>query len=131
MDRKFGEKAKKSISKVVGYAIWVLIVLLALSLIKNVGRRARIEAEIDDERAKIAKIQEDNRRLEEEILQAESGDFIESQIRNKLGLVKEGETIVVLPDEEILKSLAPQSMFEENALPDPNWRKWLKLFSVI
>jgi cell division protein FtsB len=129
MDKKrFAEKFKGSFNKLAGYAIWILILLLALSVIRNVGRRARIEAEIDAERAKVIKMQEDNKRLAEEVLQAQSGDFIERQIRNKLGLVKDGEAIVVLPDEEILRDLAPQALFEEDTLPDPNWKKWLKLF---
>ncbi len=43
-------------------------------------------------------------------------------------MAKEGEIIIVLPDEEILGTLAPNLEEEEEALPDPNWKKWLKLF---
>jgi hypothetical protein len=42
--------------------------------------------------------------------------------------VKEGEVIVVLPDEDILRKLAPLLPTEENTLPEPNWKKWEKLF---
>lgn len=126
--KKLTGKLKEKFNKLTGYVIWILILLLAFSVIRNVGRRARIESEIDAEKARVDKMQEDNKSLAEEILRAQSGDFVEKEIRNKLGLVKEGETIVVLPDEEVLRNLAPQAIFEENTLPDPNWKKWLKLF---
>jgi hypothetical protein len=73
-------------------------------------------------------MQAETAQLEEQIAVAEGSNFIEKQIRNKLGLVKPGEAIVVLPDAEILKKMAPQIIAEEDVLPDPNWKKWEKLF---
>ena len=74
------------------------------------------------------KMKAENAALEAQIAQTQGSAFIEKQIRDKLGLAKTGEAIVVLPDAEILKKLAPQIPVEENSLPDSNWRKWMKLF---
>ena len=122
------KSVKEFFGRVWGYAVWVLILILAVSVIRNVRKAISIRSEIAREQAKVDKIKEQNARLEREIAQTQSETFIEKQVRDKLGLVKEGEAIVVLPDEETLRKLAPQIPMEEDTLPDPNWKKWLKLF---
>jgi cell division protein FtsB len=114
--------------KALGYATWALIAFLLISTIRNINRVAGIRTQVEKERQRVEKMQADNAKLEEQIAETQGSDFIEKQIRNKLGLAKVGEAIVVLPDEEILRKLAPQITSEEDVLPDPNWKKWLKLF---
>ena len=43
-------------------------------------------------------------------------------------MAKEGEIVVILPDPETVRKFAPSIYTEEEPLPDPNWKKWLKLF---
>jgi cell division protein FtsB len=128
--RKKTEKLPNWLKKTLSLGIWVLVALLLVSTVRNIQRVAGIRAQVEKERQKVEKMQADNRKLEEQIAQAEGSDFIEKQIRDKLGLVKPGEAIVVLPDTEILKKLAPQEVTQEDTLPDPNWKKWLKLFTI-
>ncbi|EKE12995.1 MAG: hypothetical protein ACD_13C00107G0005 [uncultured bacterium] len=113
---------------VLGYAIWFLAVLLSISTVRNIGRVVSIRKQVEAERQKVEKMQADNAKLQTQIAEAQGQDFIEKQIRNKLGLTKEGEAMVVLPDESIVRSLAPSLTSEEETLPDPNWKKWEKLF---
>jgi cell division protein FtsB len=124
IDKKIGE----FFGRVWGYAVWVLILVLAVSVVKNVKKAASIRGEVALEQAKVDKIKEENAKLEEEIAQTTSETFIEKQVRDKLGLVKEGEAIVVLPDEDTLRALAPQIPQDSDTLPDPNWKKWIQLF---
>ena len=113
---------------VLEYAIWFLVVLLLISTVRNIGRVISIRKQVEVERQKVEKMQADNAKLQTQIAEAQGQDFIEKQIRNKLGLTKEGEAMVVLPDESIVRSLAPSLTSEEETLPDPNWKKWQKLF---
>ena len=92
------------------------------------SRTTQINSQIQAEKAKLAKIQADNNKLTEELALTQNPNFIEKQVRDKLGLGKEGEAIVVLPDAEVLRKLAPQRQSEVDILPDPNWKKWAKLF---
>lgn len=126
--KELAENIKKKLNKLAGYAIWILIIILSLSLVQNLGNSGRIKANIEAEEAKLRKMQDDNARLMKEIAETQSQDFIEKQIRDKLGLVQSGESIVVLPDEETLRKLAPQISTDADTLPDPNWKRWLKLF---
>jgi cell division protein FtsB len=114
--------------KLIGIGIWILIVILLASTVKNLGKVAGIKSAVQVEKVKIEKMKEENAKLQAQITQIQSPEFIESQIRNKLGLVKTGEAMVILPDAETLRKLAPQMPVEENTLPDPNWKKWIKLF---
>lgn len=129
MNRKFAERLRAWGAKLSGYAIWLLMILLAVSVIRNIGKVNRVRTQIQAEKDKLAKMKADNAKLEEEIAKSQGPEFIEKEIRDKLGLVKEGETVVVLPDEETLRKLAPKVGSEEDILPDPNWKRWLKLFS--
>jgi cell division protein FtsB len=126
--KKMIESVKNKAKTLLGVATWVLVLLLFISTIKNIGRVRSINNAVQKEKNKVEKMKEENARLEAQIAQTQGSFFIEKQIRDKLGLAKAGEAIVVLPDVQILKKLAPQTPVEENSLPDPNWRKWLKLF---
>lgn len=122
------ENVKTKAKKLFGVAIWVLALLLLFSTIKNIGRVRSINNAVQKEKERVEKMRAENTKLEAQIAQTQGSAFIEKQIRDKLGLAKAGEAVVVLPDPEILKKLAPQILVEENSLPDPNWKKWLKLF---
>jgi cell division protein FtsB len=125
---KIVENVKSKAKKLLGVATWVLALLLLISTIKNIGRVRSIDNAVQAEKNKVEKMKQENAQLEAQIAQTQGSAFIEKQIRDKLGLAKAGEAIVVLPSTDILRKLAPQIPVEENSLPDPNWKKWLKLF---
>jgi cell division protein FtsB len=125
---KIIEKAKSKAKTLLGVATWVLVFLLLASTVRNIGRVGSINKAVQMEKDKVAKMKQENANLEAQIAQTQGSAFIEKQIRDKLGLARQGEAIVVLPDIEILRKLAPQIPVEENTLPDPNWKKWMKLF---
>jgi cell division protein FtsB len=128
MDKKLTDYLRIKFNKFVGYIIWFLIILLSVSTVQNVRKAGNAKAGILAEKEKVAKMQAENKELERQIAQSQGADFIEKEVRDKLGLAKEGEAIVVLPDTDTLRKLAPQTPTEMDTLPDPNWKKWLKLF---
>src|SRR3990172_6863015 len=119
---------KQKFKNIGSYALILLALLLAVSTIRNVGKAIRIRDDVQKERERVAKIEEENAKLRQQVELIQGTDFIEKEVRNKLGLVREGEAVVVLPDEETLRKLAPKTADEAEVLPDPNWKKWLKLF---
>jgi len=127
--KNMAEKVKIKAKKLFGLAIWILAFLLLISTVKNIQKVADINNAVRTEKTKVEKMQEENAQLAAQIAQTQGDAYIEKQIRDKLGLAKPGEAIVVLPDADILRQLAPQIPVEENTLPDPNWKKWMKLFT--
>lgn len=111
------------------YALCGLIIVLSITLFKDIKRAKEIKVQIEAEKTKLAKIQAENDKLEAEIARAQSPEFVEKEVRDKLGLAREGEAVVVLPDKDILKKLAPLFPLETESLPDPTWKKWVNLFT--
>lgn len=110
------------------YLIVGIIILLIISLVRNITRITKVQKKIEKKEGETESLAQKNEELEKQLKKIESTGFIEKQLRDKLGLAKEGEAIIVLPDEETLRALAPEAKKEKGTLPDPNWRKWLDLF---
>lgn len=102
--------------------------LLSISLVRNVFKGLEAKRGTDKIKENITKLQGENSDLEARLKEAQSEEYIEKQLRDKLGLAKKGEIVIVLPETKILEELAPRLPEEEEKLPDPTWRKWLKLF---
>lgn len=128
MSNKKSDFFNLKFKRLLGFAVWVLVAILLFSTAKNINRMMSIRKQVEEERKKVEKLEADNTKLQAQIAETQGSEYIERQIRNKLGLTKAGEVVVVLPDEEIVKSFAPPDTVEEDTLPDPNWVKWKKLF---
>ena len=112
------------------YLLLFLCIVFALSLARNIARIKNAQVRMERIKGRVEKLQKENEELQLKIEEAKKQEYIEKQLRDKLGLSKEGETIVVLPDADTLRKLVPPIPEEEETLPDPNWKKWLKAFDV-
>ena len=79
---------------------------------------------VAERQAVLAQLEAANRQLQKALQDAQSEGFVERMAREKLGLVKEGETIVIMKNEK-LKMTNEEQEVEENS---PNWKKWWGLF---
>lgn len=105
-----------------------LVFFLGFSFLRNIGKVSKVKKEIKEREIRVEKLKEENERLRTTLAQTQSGEFVEKQIRDKLGLAKEGEIVLVMPDSEILEKLAPDLPSREASLPLKNWEKWYRLF---
>ena len=112
------------------YFLLILCLLFMVSLIRNIGRIRGASKKIDEKRQVVDQLENDNQELKKELEIVESNAFIEKQLRDKLGYAKEGEIVVVLPEEDILREIGKLKVDETEKLPDPNWVKWAKLFGI-
>lgn len=119
---------KQKLQKLTGIIFLAGIVLLSLSVMRNYVRLQRAKATINEARVKLQKMQTEENELNDQIARAESTEFIEKQLRDKLGMAKEGEVVLVLPDEGEIKKLAPPRREEEEYEQKSNWEKWKELF---
>ena len=104
---------------------WVLLVAISsINLLRSVletraslGRLNRLQEEV----SKLA-VSADS--LKKEVAYKESTEFLEREARDKLGLVKSGEVLVVLPDSDsVLVDNVPTPPKVDKT---PNWKKWKK-----
>jgi len=128
MEKDKKHRVQEKVEKYSNILVIFVLIVLAFSLTKNISRNIQAQKRVEEEKIKIEELKIENDNLMKEIDKVSSEVYIEKQLRDKLGLVKKGEYIVVLPDEETLRKLAPKIRKEEDILPLPNYKKWINLF---
>ena len=128
MHKNKGEGFKLKLGRYWKYLLLGLALLFSLSLVRNIFRILAASKRIDEAKGRVEKLKDENEDLKRRLAEAQSETYIETQLRDKLGLSKDEEIIVVLRDAETLSQIAPAPAEEEEELPDPTWKKWLKLF---
>lgn len=106
----------------------LLMVLLALSFIKNINRIRDAKKQISLKEERVEKLRRENEEIQKRLEEVSTEVYVEKQLRDSLGLAKKDELVVILPEDDVLKSLAPKLEQEEEYLPDPNWTKWIRMF---
>jgi len=76
---------------------------------------------VEESEQKLESLKLENEELKRELNYKKSDKFTEAEIRNKLGLAKEGEAIVLVPRENKQDEV-------ENLKYIENWVKWRNLF---
>jgi len=125
-----GEKLKQRLIKARVYVLIILVFLFGLSLFRNILKVNEAKNRVQREKERVVKLEQEGRILEEELKKMQGNEYLETQLRDKLGLAKKGESVVILPDSETLKKLVPEIPDEKDYLPDPPYKKWLKIFDI-
>jgi cell division protein FtsB len=128
MKKEKGFKIKEKLSSYTNYLVILFAIFLIISLVRNWARIEKTDTKILEKQQKVEELEKENEEVGRKLEEINSEQFIEKQLRDNLGMAKEGEIVVVLPDEEILRKMAPKADEEEEVLPDPNWVRWMKLF---
>lgn len=102
------------ISLIVAYNLVIQIIQAVKS-----GERLSQSADV------VYKLEAKNKELKRQLTQIQSPEFIDEEVRNKLGMSKKGETIVIIPEEKIKAILGASSSAQIRL---PNWLGWLKVF---
>lgn len=100
----------------------LLVILTLPRSIYDLWKRRDI---VKDRQAELTRVMADNEKLKKELEEAQTPEFIEKVAREKLGLVKDGETIVLLPQQP----LTAENIESSGEVPNEvNWKKWWRLF---
>lgn len=105
------------------------VVVIAISLTKEVIRKIEIQREISSLESEIAELEQHNTELNAMMAYFNSSTFQEKDARSKLNLMEPGETVVVLPNQarEATVSVAQANQNQINAAL-PNYQKWFTYF---
>ena len=111
-------------SRVFYLAIIIVGVILSFSLARNLYTTYQNSKILTDAQIKLSQLTAQNTQLSQEINQASTPDYVIKEARDKLGLVKSGEVVVVVP-----RQVATLAAATPSAQPSrPIWRQWLSLF---
>ncbi len=114
------------IKKLVIIAIISVGLIAGYNLVSQILDAAKSGERLTDAADAVVKMENKNKELKKELADSRSPQFIEEKARNKLGLGKVGETIVIIPDEKIKQVLGATQSAQEVRLP--NWLGWLRVF---
>ena len=105
------------------FILGVVSLIASIGLIRSIVDHWQKQGIIAERREALMQEEERNRELITKLEEATSAAFIEKEAREKLGLVKEGDTIVLMPNDKL--QMTNESNTQENL---PNWKKWWRLF---
>ena len=128
MFERIFQAASKKLKRYSGLFVLFLCFILLWAFLKNVARMNRVRENVEEAEGRVGKLKQEGEELEAKLEVVKGEEFVEKQLRDKLGLAKEGEIVIILPEDEIVRKFAPKQTREEEVLPDPNWKKWIKLF---
>lgn len=111
-------------SKLMRAVVLIVCVVIAIAVLRSVYVLSQKKNVMTDRQEVLTSLAAKNRELQEELKEATSPSFIEKQARDKLGLVREGETVVLLDKTKI------RNMGNEPTKPTgvSSWKQWWGLF---
>ncbi len=100
----------------------LLCVMLAIGVVRSVSSLVQKQGIVAERKSVLEAEETKKRELQEKLREATSAGFIERAAREKLGLVREGETIVIMDKSQGASSAGQPSQ------DVPSWKQWWKLF---
>lgn len=106
-----------------------VLILIGIIIIFNLGKQIatalnsgnRLDQAVND----LGTLQSENQHLRQQLLEAESYDYVEKTARDELNMAKPDETVVIIPENIIDQVL--NSGKKPAPTPVPNWQRWLHL----
>ncbi|KKR80512.1 MAG: Septum formation initiator [Candidatus Daviesbacteria bacterium GW2011_GWA1_41_61] len=108
----------------------VLILIFIIGILYSLGvqiyESLQVSGRLEQEAEELVNLEKKNSELKKKLTEVQSLSFIEQQTRNKLGWSRAGETVVIIPQEELDKVLGVKE--EVQKIIEPYWQGWMKLF---
>lgn len=101
--------------------VFILLIYLIISSFKSILELNKAGKTVVEYEKELQEVTNRNKELKERLKEVQKPEFIEREAREKLGLGKPGESIVIIPK----ITLVPEKKKEK---PLANWEKWWKLF---
>lgn len=111
--------------KRIGFSIFVIVSLVIIyNFVHSIYTLLHKKDVLVQAQLQLKQVKQENTNLKKQLQTVKSSEFVEEQARDKLFLVKPGESTVVIP-----KNLLPTpTLPPEKRAEEPNWTKWLELF---
>jgi len=114
------------IKKIALGVILLVSLIVAYNLINQIINSTKSGDRLSQAADTVYKLETKNKELKIKLTQIQSPDFIEQQARDKLGLGKPGETVVIIPEEKLKEVMGASQSAQQVRLP--NWLGWLRVF---
>lgn len=111
--------------------ISIFVILLLISLIVNFGKQiAKFQSAgriLEDKKREVVILNQEKAKLEEELEKVQTSEYVEVVAREKLGMAKEEERIIIMPQFDN-DTLAVKNQSEIGKGTVSNLSKWWRIF---
>lgn len=114
-------------NKILTFGLFLVSLVFVINLFRKTFDLIKAEKRVSQTQEKLEQVKKENEELKKTRNYYQSEEFLEEQIRNKLGMAKPGEKVLVLP-EKFKEDQNNKTEKEEELVNIPNWQKWLALF---
>lgn len=104
----------------------LILLIVIYNLMSQILQTLKSGGRVTQATEKLHQLEQKNLQLKKRLAEVQTTDFVEQQARDKLGLVKEGETLIIIPDEKIDLILEASKSAEIVRLPNP--LGWWRVF---
>lgn len=109
--------------KMVRLAVLIVCLVIGVGIIRSASALSQKKGIVKERQQVLDQLVKKNKQLQEDLKEATSPAFIEQAARDKLGLVREGETIIIM-DKTQISGFDDQKNLQEL----PSWKQWWRLF---
>lgn len=114
--------------KYLKYILLIVTIFLIVSMSRSTVKMLGKGKTIDDARKNVENLEKEQAGLLKLKEKVDSDQFVEKEARDKLGLTKPGDTVVVLPPDDVLRKFAPLDEKVSFVEEQPIYKRWIKLF---
>lgn len=122
MSTKYSKRQKLFFLLVIAISI-----LLIIRLSKGIFELLKTKERVDSAKSQVDRLKSEQQQLKDQLKHYQSDLYVESQIRDQLGLAKPGEVVVILPKDLPIASSSSQTAQQPLI---PIWKKWAQLFGL-
>lgn len=101
--------------------VWIGEVLLIVSLMGSLVVLFQKRDIVSERTDSLSRVKAEHERLKKELAEAQTQTFVEREAREKLGLIKPGEVVVLV-------GTTPSGQELVTRTEESSWRAWWKLF---
>jgi len=109
--------------KLIRVVVLCICIIIGIGMIRSVYRLSQKKGIIAERQQVLRRLSDKNKQLQEDLKEATGPAFIEREARDKLGLVREGETVVIMD-----RTQNSMTRTKENLKELPPWKQWWSLF---
>lgn len=108
------------------FLIIIAGIIISFGLVRNLYSIYQTSKFQEQAVKKLEKLRTENTRLKEEAAASQEQSFIEREARERLGLVKPGEVVVIIPTDQ--EATASGEISPQVQAVRPIWQQWISLF---
>lgn len=110
------------------FGLIVVLMVVIFSLVRSLLGYLKLDDRFLLAENEVEKLEVENKNLGVTLYEEDKDFVMEKELRDSLGFSRQGEVVVVLPDDLVNKTIEDRKQEVASEEQLPNWKKWWDLF---